>query len=322
MSAPRRTPRERIDAVLLLDKRAGITSNDALMQVRRLLNAAKAGHGGTLDPMATGLLPIALGEATKFLHDLLDADKTYEAEIRFGIATETGDALGQEIARGRAEVSADELEVALGGFRGPIEQVPPMYSALKRAGRPLYEYARAGQTLARDARPVTIHQLELLACDGAGWARVRVSCSKGTYVRTLAEDIGKALGTVAHLSALRRTRVGVLDLADALRIDLPLQLGEAAPESVAAARAAVGAALLPPDALITKLPRCALDAASAARFAHGQPVLAGAPAGTMPRSGRVRVYHGEALIGVGMIDESGVVAPERVVSQPPGSLVV
>ncbi len=317
MNAPRRAPRERVDAVLLLDKPAGITSNDALMQVRRLLNAAKAGHGGTLDPMATGLLPIALGEATKFLHDLLDADKTYEAQIRFGIATDTGDALGTEIARGTSEVTRPDLEVALSAFRGPIEQVPPMYSALKRAGRPLYEYARAGQTLEREPRPVTIHQLELLAL-AAGSARIRVACSKGTYVRTLAEDIGRALGTVAHLSALRRTRVGTLEISAALRIDLPLQLGEADPDLLGAARAAVRAALLPPDALIATLPPCVLDAASAARFAHGQPVPC--PTGAIAElpPGRVRVYRDEVLVGVGRIDGAGIIAPERVVGQTLG----
>lgn len=314
MNAPRRAPRERVDAVLLLDKPAGITSNDALMQVRRLLNAAKAGHGGTLDPMATGLLPIALGEATKFLYDLLDADKSYEAEIRFGIATDTGDALGTEIARGTSEVARADLEVALSAFRGPIEQVPPMYSALKRAGRPLYEYARAGQTLEREARPVTIHQLELLAL-AAGSARIMVACSKGTYVRTLAEDIGRALGTVAHLSALRRTRVGTLEISAALRIDLPLQLSEAAPDLLAAARAKVRAALLPPDALIATLPPCLLDAASAARFAHGQPVPCPAGACSLLPPGRVRVYRDEVLVGVGRIDGAGIIAPERVVGQ-------
>ncbi|MBW6494716.1 MAG: tRNA pseudouridine(55) synthase TruB, partial [Burkholderiaceae bacterium] len=308
------------EAVLLLDKPAGITSNDALMQVRRLLNAAKAGHGGTLDPMATGLLPIALGEATKFLHDLLDADKTYEAEIRFGIATDTGDALGKEIGRGTSEVTWPDLEAALSAFRGPIEQVPPMYSALKRAGRPLYEYARAGQTLEREARPVTIHQLELLAL-AAGSARIRVTCSKGTYVRTLAEDIGRALGTVAHLSALRRTRVGTLEISAALRIDLPLQLGEVDPGLLAAARAAVRAALLPPDALVATLPPCVLDAVSAARFTHGQPVPCPDAAATLLPPGRVRVYRDEILLGVGRIDGAGIIAPERVVAVA-GAIVV
>ena len=317
MNAPRRAPRERVDAVLLLDKPAGITSNDALMQVRRLLNAAKAGHGGTLDPMATGLLPIALGEATKFLHDLLDADKTYEAQISFGIATDTGDALGAEIARGPSEVAEPDLEDALGAFRGPIEQVPPMYSALKRAGRPLYEYARAGQILERAARVVTIHQLDLLAL-APGSARIRVACSKGTYVRTLAEDIGRALGTVAHLSALRRTRVGTLDVSAALRIELPLQLGEADPDVLAAGRAAVRAALLPPDALIATLPACVLDAAGAARFAHGQAVPWPAGAAAQLPGARVRVYRDEVLVGVGRLDGAAMIAPERVVGQTPG----
>jgi len=313
VSAPRRAPRERVDGALLLDKPRGITSNDALMQVRRLLNAAKAGHGGTLDPMATGLLPIALGEATKFLHDLLEADKSYEAEIGFGIATDTGDAEGAVIAHGSAQVRRADLERALAAFRGPIQQVPPMYSALKRDGRPLYEYARAGQTVAREARTVTIHELDLLSCE-PGSARVRVRCSKGTYVRTLAEDIGLALGTVAHLTGLRRTQVGVLGIAGALRIGLPLQLGEVSAERLAEARAAVRAALRPVDALLSTLPACMVDAANAARIVHGQCVTLGTGTASGPVSGRVRIYCGTDLLGVGRLDAAGLLTPERLVS--------
>ncbi|MGB6056284.1 MAG: tRNA pseudouridine(55) synthase TruB, partial [Burkholderiaceae bacterium] len=187
-----------IDGVLLLDKAAGGSSNDALVKAKRLLNAKKAGHTGTLDPFATGLLPLCFGEATKFAQDLLDADKTYEAVVHLGVRTATGDTEGEVLERCAVDVDATAIEQALQRFRGPIEQVPPMHSALKRDGKPLYEYARAGITLERAARAVTIHRLECLDYQ-APFLRLRVTCSKGTYIRVLGEDIGAALGCGAHL---------------------------------------------------------------------------------------------------------------------------
>lgn len=295
--------RERIDGVLLLDKPKGPTSNDALMRARRALNAAKAGHGGTLDPMASGLLPVAFGEATKFLHDLLESDKGYEGTMTLGARTDTGDAEGEVVER--REVKADDAAIAaaVAALRGPILQVPPMYSALKRDGRPLYEYARAGQTLERDARAVRIDSFEVGAVDRSDPQAPRVPfavrCSKGTYVRVLVEDVGAALGCGAHLSALRRTAVAALSLAQAV----PLDVLEAAEPS---ARREM---LAPVDALITNLPRVDLDAAAAARLLQGQRVRDEGPVQ------RVRTYLSGRLLGVADRTEDGWLAPARLIRQ-------
>ena len=207
----RRIIRRVVDGVLLLDKSQGVSSNGALQTARRLLNAAKAGHTGTLDPMASGLLPLTFGEATKFSQMLLDADKVYEAVVQLGVDTDSGDADGAVIATRPVAVDRAALEAVLTRFRGEIEQVPPMYSALKRDGKALYEYAREGIELEREARRVTIHALELLDFAGERFA-IRVHCSKGTYIRSLAMDIGAALGCGAHLCALRRTAIGAFEL--------------------------------------------------------------------------------------------------------------
>lgn len=288
----------RVDGVLLLDKPGGMTSNSALQGARRLFSAAKAGHTGTLDPLATGLLPLCFGEATKFSADLLEADKTYEADLLFGATTDTGDAEGEVVESRPVSFSGADLERALLRFVGAIEQIPPMYSALKRNGRPLYELARQGVEVARAARAVTIHELVLL--DHAhDRCRLRVRCSKGTYVRTLAADIGELLGCGAHLTALRRTAVGPLRLADALTLD-----------SIAAlAEERRGELLLAPDALLQSLPAVELDAVAMARFMHGNPVATGAV--TVP--GKRRVYGGGLLLGVGDVDAAGELKPRRLV---------
>ena len=214
----------RIDGVVLLDKPAGMSSQGAVTAVKRAFNAEKAGHTGTLDPMATGLLPICLGEATKYSQDLLEADKTYIAQVKFGQRTDTGDAEGLVIEELPLPVFADEatikaaLDALLPAFTGPISQVPPMYSALKRDGKPLYEYARAGVELERASRDITIHAIRWTNLQ---WpeATLEVSCSKGTYIRVLAEDIGKALGCGAHLVGLRRTEVGHLTLDQSFKLE-------------------------------------------------------------------------------------------------------
>ena len=214
----------RIDGVVLLDKPAGMSSQGAVTAVKRAFNAEKAGHTGTLDPMATGLLPICLGEATKYSQDLLEADKTYIAQVKFGQRTDTGDAEGLVIEELPLPVFADAatikaaLDALLPAFTGPISQVPPMYSALKRDGKPLYEYARAGVELERAPRNITIHAIRWT---NVNWpeATLEVSCSKGTYIRVLAEDIGKALGCGAHLVGLRRTEVGHLTLEQSFTIE-------------------------------------------------------------------------------------------------------
>jgi tRNA pseudouridine55 synthase len=210
-----------LDGVLLLDKPEGLSSNHALQRARRTLDAAKAGHTGTLDPFATGLLVCCMGKATKLSGAMLNADKGYRATVRFGEETDSGDLTGHVVARapeGFAGVDETALRDVLSRFRGTISQVPPMYSALKRDGKPLYEYARAGVELEREARQVTLHRIDLLSCDGMT-AVIDVACSKGTYLRTLAQDIGRALGCHAHLTALRRTQVGPFSLDGAIALE-------------------------------------------------------------------------------------------------------
>lgn len=210
-----------LDGVLLLDKPEGLSSNHALQRAKRTVDARKAGHTGTLDPFATGLLVLCMGKATKISGKMLDADKRYLATISFGAETDSGDLTGTVVTQAGedfAGVERDALEQAIAGFRGEIQQIPPMYSALKRDGVPLYKYAREGIELERPPRTVTIHRLDLLSCEGRQ-AVIDVECSKGTYIRTLAQDIGRALGCGAHLVALRRTRIGPFSLDDAMTLE-------------------------------------------------------------------------------------------------------
>lgn len=286
-----------VDGVLLLDKPVGLTSNDALQRARRLFSAAKGGHTGTLDPLASGLLPLCFGEATKFSADLLDADKTYEAILRLGITTDSGDAEGQVVATRPVVVSQVDIEAALQRFRGDIMQVPPMHSALKRDGKPLYELARQGVEVEREARPVSIRSLDLQSFTGDNLS-LRVRCSKGTYIRVLATDIGEALGCGAYLTALRRTAVADLDLTGAVS----LAVVEALPEEER------DNCLQPLDTLLLRLPRVDLDAPAAERFSHGNPVVA--PAGLL---GRARVYADNRLIGLGDIGKEQQLWPKRLV---------
>lgn len=295
-----------VHGVLLLDKDAGLSSNDALIRVKRLLNAQKAGHTGTLDPFATGLLPLCFGEATKFSQDLLEADKTYETVVRLGVTTETGDTEGAIVEAREVEADLVRIEAVLQSFRGGILQVPPMYSALKRDGKPLYEYAREGITLEREARKVTIHNLELLSYE-APLLHLRVTCSKGTYIRVLGEDIGRALGCGAHLQALRRTGAGNLTLEGATT----LEAFGAVAETERAAR------LAPVDALLSSFPAVHLPEDVAARFCNGQRIALGKEGLTPPaEEGRVRVYRveGGQLLGTALMREFGVLAPERLVA--------
>ena len=272
-----------------------MSSNAALQTAKRLLNAAKAGHTGTLDPMATGLLPMTFGEATKFSQMLLDADKVYEATVRFGSETDTGDTEGQVIATAPVAVTRDALEATIAGFRGEIAQIPPMHSALKRDGKPLYEYARAGIEIERAPRHVTIHALDLLAFEGSE-AKLRVHCSKGTYIRTLAIDLGRALACGAHLTALRRTAIGEFDLNRAVTLE-QLDAAQNRPHL-----------LEPADALIASYPRLELDDASAASLLHGREVAVdGAP-------GLVRLYCTDRFIGLGERGEDGRVVSRRLIA--------
>lgn len=296
MSKPRR---RKLDGVLLLDKPVGPSSSAVLQAVKRLLNADKAGHAGTLDPLASGLLPLLFGEATKFAQFGLDATKEYVADVRLGSATDSGDAEGQVVERRPVEVDERRLAQALATFRGAISQVPPMYSALKHEGQPLYALARAGQTVDRASREVTIYELELVARDET-LLRLRIRCSKGTYVRQLAVDLGIALGTVAHLEALRRTAVAGMRLDQAVTLDDLQALGEASRL----------AWLLPPDKLLEHLPRVDLDEPLAARFLNGQAVAKG-----VPLPGPARVYQAGILLGVGEGGPGQELRPARLIAR-------
>jgi len=303
---PPKKPRDLVDGVLLIDKPVGLSSNDALTKVKRIVNAKKAGHTGTLDPFATGLLPLCFGEATKFSQDLLEADKTYDAVVHLGITTTTGDTEGETVETRPVDVTPEQIEAALARFRGPIMQIPPMYSALKRDGKALYEYAREGIVLEREARPVTIHKLEMLAYE-APMLTIRVTCSKGTYVRVLGEDIGADLGCGAHLNALRRIQVGNLTVEGMVTLeqlqahDNPLSL------------------LAPVDALLSSFPRVELAAELAARFLNGQRLALNREPVTLPETpGRVRVYHDDRLLGTAILQDYGVLAPERLIARPQG----
>lgn len=303
---PPRKKRVPVHGVLLLDKSVGHSSNDALIKAKKLLNAEKAGHTGTLDPFATGLLPLCFGEATKFAQDLLDADKTYDTVVHLGIRTTTGDTEGEVAATHEVDATPDRIEAVLARFRGEIDQIPPMYSALKRDGKPLYEYARAGVTLEREARRVTIHSLELLDYQ-APFLRLRVACSKGTYIRVLGEDIGAALGCGAHLKALRRIGVGELTLEHAVTLEVFADMSESD-------RAASLSAL---DTLLSSFPAVILPDKLANRFLHGQRLALGKEGAAIPDcQGRVRVYRETTgqLLGTGQMKEFGVLAPERLIA--------
>jgi tRNA pseudouridine55 synthase len=295
--------RRSLDGVLLLDKPAAVGSNAVLQAVKRLYGAAKAGHAGTLDPLATGLLVILFGEATKFSQLALDADKEYMARACLGVTTDTADAEGKVLERRPCTVRDADLEPALTRFRGEIEQVPPMYSALKRAGRPLYELARAGHEVPRVARRVRVLELQLLNFKDDN-LELRVRCSKGTYIRTLVEDIGRALGCGAHLAALRRTQSGGFHLDTAATLDA---LQRETPEER-------DARLLPVDRLLHGLPRVDLPEALAERFAQGQALhMERAPAGQCSVYG----LRGR-LLGLGEGGTQGKLHPRRLVNYASG----
>ena len=295
--------RRAVDGVLVLDKPRGMSSNQALQKVRWLLNAEKAGHTGSLDPLATGVLPLCFGEATKFSQYLLDADKGYETVAQLGVTTTTGDAEGEVLEERQVTVGREALEALLPRFRGEIEQVPPMYSALKKDGQPLYKLARAGEVVEREARSVTIARLELLAFE-APCATLAVSCSKGTYIRTLVEDIGRELGCGAHVAALRRTQAGPFGLAQAVTLD---ELVQAHAEG---GNEALDRFLLPVDAGLEHWPLLQLSEHSAYYWLHGQPVRAP----EAPKFGMLRVQdHEGRFIGIGEVTDDGRIAPRRLI---------
>ena len=248
-----------INGVLLLDTPEGLSSNTALQHARRLYNAEKAGHTGVLDPLATGLLPVCFGEATKFAQYLLDADKAYTATLKLGEASSTGDAEGEIIATARADISLTEFQTACQALTGDIRQVPPMFSALKPEGKPLYEYARKGIVIERKPRDITIYAIDITEFD-APKAVIDVRCSKGTYIRTLSEDIAKHIGTFAHLTALRRTETAGFTIRESYTLDALAELNETDRDAL----------LLPCDALVRHLPKIELNDRAVAMLKCGQ----------------------------------------------------
>jgi tRNA pseudouridine55 synthase len=290
-AAPRR------DGFVLLDKPAGLSSNHALQRAKRILGASRAGHTGSLDPLATGLLPISLGRATRLSRFLLDARKRYSVTARLGEKRSTGDAEGEVVATGPTEGFDDErIEASLAAFRGPIDQVPPMYSALKQNGQRLYRLARAGQEVERAARPVTIHALVLAHRDGPD-LELTVECSKGTYVRTLVEDVAAHLGTCAYVTSLRRTAVGPF-------VDLPLWTLEGLEELKASG--GLDEAVLAPDAALEDLPDVAVSAPAAESMLQGRKLAWSGP------SGYVRVYAPWGFVGIAERSEEGLLSPRRM----------
>lgn len=293
----------------MLDKPSGMSSNAALQHAKRLFGAAKAGHTGSLDPLATGVLPLCFGEATKFSQFLLDADKGYESTFVLGVGTETADADGAVIAQASAaHISEDQVTRAMETLTGAIEQVPPMYSALKVDGQPLYKRARAGEQVERAARPVHIYRFELLSCEPAEQLRltVQVQCSKGTYIRTLAEDLGAALGVPAHVATLRRCRSGPFVLNDCVTPEQVTAVKEAGSD------AGLDALLQPIESGIQHLPRLSLSEAATFYIRQGQPVLV--PNG--PQSGMVRIADaGGMFLGVGDMRDDGKLVPKRLLAQ-------
>ena len=295
-----RRQRRALHGVLLLDKPVGLSSNDALQKAKRLFDAEKAGHTGTLDPLASGLLPLCFGAATKFSQASLDADKRYTATLGLGVTMTTGDLEGEVVERRPVHLDRAAIDAVLQRFTGALLQRPPMHSALKHEGRALYEYARRGIEVEREPRPVNVHALTLLDWPGHDTLVLDVHCSKGTYVRTLAEDIGAALGCGAHLAALRRTASGALDVAAAVTLDaLAAMTG---PER--------DARLLPPDVLLAEWPAWRLSADEAARFLTGLRRRVDAP-----DAQRVRVYGPEpcTLLGAAHIT-AGELIPDRLLS--------
>ncbi len=310
MGRPSRRGRD-IDGIVLLDKPLGLSSNDLLQKVKRLFHANKAGHTGALDPLATGMLPICLGEATKFSQHLLDADKRYRVVAKLGQRTDTSDAEGQVISERPVNVTFDDLQASLERFRGETQQVPSMYSALKYQGRPLYEYARQGTEVPREARSITVYELQLVHYD-QHTIELEIHCSKGTYIRTIIDDLGERLGCGAHVIVLRRLAVAnypadkmvTLDTLRAMTADAPIE-----PQTLQS----LDALLLPMDSAVANLPEVNLTTAAAGCVRLGQTVDAAA----LPAGGLVRLTEGaeRRFFGIGEIIESGRVAPRRLVAE-------
>lgn len=313
MSRPRRRGRD-IHGVLLLDKPQGLSSNDALQKVKRLYNANRAGHTGALDPLATGMLPICLGEATKFSQYLLDSDKRYRVIARLGQRTDTSDADGQVVEERAVSFSAEQLATALESFRGETQQIPSMYSALKYQGKPLYEYARQGISVPRESRAIIVYELLFLRHEG-NELELEIHCSKGTYIRTIIDDLGEKLGCGAHVTFLRRLAVSDYPVERMVTLEqLNDLLAQAEAQDIAPA-SLLDALLMPMDSPAADFPIVNLLPEVAVYFKNGQPVrVTGAP-----QEGLVRVTEGseQKFIGMAEILDDGRVAPRRLVVEYP-----
>ncbi len=299
-----------IDGVILLDKPTGISSNDALQKVKRIYFAEKAGHTGALDPLATGMLPICLGEATKFSQFLLDSDKRYRVIAKLGERTNTSDSDGEVVETRPVDVDLTKLEVCIDKFRGESDQIPSMFSALKYQGKPLYEYARQGIEVPRESRKITVYEIILHRFEGDE-VEMEVHCSKGTYIRTIVDDLGEMLGCGAHVTMLRRTAVAKYPYAKMVTLEQLNELLEQAHREEKAPRELLDPLLMPMDTAVEDLPEVNLIPDLANMVQHGQPVqVFGAPT-----EGPVRLTMGEEklFIGVGEMNDDGKIAPKRLV---------
>ena len=303
MSRQRRRRVRNISGIVVLDKANGLSSNAALQEVKRLYEANKAGHAGSLDPLATGVLPVCLGEATKVSQFLLDSDKRYRTRIKLGIRTDTGDSEGSIIERNEGiSVSRKAIERALTKFKGEVEQVPPMHSAIKMNGVPLYKLARKGIAVEREPRLVTLYQICLVEFVNSE-LELEISCSKGTYIRTIADDLGQELGCGAHVIELRRTQAGVFTEKDSISAE------ELVLEKENRGLDKIDQFLIPMDRAIQDLPEVNLPSITASHVKNGQAVLVR----HLPKNGLVRMYEDEQFIGIGSIDDDGKVAPRRLI---------
>ncbi len=308
----RRSKGRDVNGLIVLDKAPGLSSNAALQQVKRIFEAAKAGHGGSLDPLATGVLPLCLGEATKISRFLLDSDKKYRARLKLGVRTDSGDSEGREIAVcGDFSVTRRQVERALTRFHGRIEQVPPMHSAVKVGGTPLYKLARSGKTVEREPRSVTVYEIALTDFAQAE-IEIELACSKGTYVRTIADDLGQILGCGAHVVALRRLRAGGFDEEDCVTAEFLEQ------EKERGGLEGIDRHLAPIDKPLAELPAVMLPDIAANHVRSGQAVLVR----HLPAAGMVRMYRKsgewESFLGIGVIDDDGRVAPKRLIAESAG----
>ena len=303
MSRRRRNSSRDISGIVVLNKAAGLSSNSALQEVKKLYEANKAGHAGSLDPLATGVLPVCLGEATKVSQFLLDSDKRYRTRIKLGIRTDSGDSEGTIIEQHeKVSVSRKVVEHALTKFKGEVEQLPPMHSALKIKGVPLYKFARKGITIERKTRLISVYKIELVNF-GNGELELDIACSKGTYIRTIADDLGQELGCGAHIIKLHRTQAGVFEEADCISSK------ELAMEKASMGLDKIDQHLIPMDQAILDLPEVKLPSSTASYVKNGQSVLVR----HVPEEGLVRMYEEEQFIGIGCIDDEGKVAPRRLI---------